>query len=294
MIIGHQKQWQFLTKKNDLGQLGHAYLLVGPDRIGKKFFAKEFIKYANCFSVSSKKQPCQKCANCLMVEKDIFPDFKILNARNKKDFLFGDGGEIKISQIREVQKFLDYKSYYGSLKSVIVDDAQNMNQESQSCFLKTLEEPKGKTVLFLITSKIDMILPTIISRCQIIKFFKTKDLPVDEQKEKRDREIFNDLIKVINSGLSEKFKYVKSIDFSKQNPIEILEIIQRFLRHILLIKSGILENKEDNLFDQKIILKDYPISKIKETINLTEEISNRLIFTNSNPKLALEILLMEI
>jgi DNA polymerase-3 subunit delta' len=295
MIIGHQKQWQFLTKKNELGQLGHAYLFVGSDRIGKKFFAKEFIKYVNCLESSLKKQSCQKCVNCLMIEKNIFPDFKILASKNKKDFLFGDGGEIKISQIREVQKFLNYKSYYGRLKSVIVDDAQNMNQEAQSCFLKTLEEPKGKTVLFLITSKPDMILPTIISRCQTVKFFKSKDLPADEQKEKRDKEIFENLMRVINSGFSERFKYVKNIDFAKQNPSEIIEIIQRYLRHLLLIKSGIIENKnKDNLFEEKIIYKDYSASKIKEIINLTEEINNKLLFTNSNPKLGLEILLMEL
>jgi len=144
MLVGHKKQWEFLKKKLDVDQLSHAYLFTGEEGIGKKLFAKEFAELAGCK----------------------FPDLMTVKEQNRKDEKFGDGGEIKISQIREVQNFLSYKSYNGLYKTVIIDDAEKMNQEAQSCFLKTLEEPKGKTLLFLITSKPDMILPTIFSRCQ--------------------------------------------------------------------------------------------------------------------------------
>jgi DNA polymerase-3 subunit delta' len=264
MIVGHEKQWEFLKNKFEQNQLSHAYLFTGSDGIGKKFFAKEFIKMINC---KSEGAPCQKCFSCLAIEKESFPDITLVRPTDK-DQIFGDGGEIKIARIREVQNFLSYKSYYGSFKSVIIDNAESMNQEAQSCFLKTLEEPKGQTILFLISSKPDMLLPTIFSRCQTIKFFKPKNLPKNLEKLKKEQEVLNELLPIINANYADKFKYVKSIDWEKQQATEIVEALQKYLRQ--------------------------DIFKNRRALKLTEEISNKLLFTNANPKLALEILLMEI
>ena len=167
MLIGHKKQWNFLKNKFENNQLSHAYLFTGADRIGKKAFATELVKLVSC---NNQEKPCQKCFSCLSIEKGNFPDFKIISKKEDKS-------EIEISQIREIQNFLSYKSYYGSFKVVLIDGAELLNQEAQSCLLKTLEEPKGQTILFLISSKPDMLLPTIFSRCQTMKFFKPKELP---------------------------------------------------------------------------------------------------------------------
>ncbi len=245
MIIGHRKQWEFLKNKFELNQLSHAYLFTGSREIGKKTFALEFAEFIGCK----------------------FPDLKIVTKKEDKT-------EIDISQIREVQNFLAYKSYNGGIKMVIVDEAEKMNQEAQSCFLKTLEEPKGKTLLILISSKPDMLLPTIISRCQQIKFFKPKDLPENPERLRKEQEILKDLLPVINSNLADKFKYVKGIDFEKQNAVEIVEVMQKYFRNKLL--------------------NDFSDKKANKFLELSEEINNKLIFTNANPKLALEILLMEI
>jgi len=245
MLIGHQKQWEFLKKKFEQNQLSHSYLFTGADGIGKKFFAKEFANFVGCK----------------------FPDLMSVEAP-KKDQIFGDGGEIKIAKIREVQNFLSYKSYHGGFKIVIVDEAHLMNQEAQSCFLKTLEEPKGQTLLFLVSSRPDMLLPTIFSRCQAIKFFKPKNLPDNKEKTEREQLILKDLLPVIGATFAEKFKYVKAIDFEKQDAGEIVRVLQKYLRQDLL--------------------------KNRRSLELTEEINNKLTFTNANPKLALEILLMEI
>lgn len=238
-MIGHEKQWEFLKKKFEVGQLSHAYLFAGADGIGKKLFAKEFSEFIGCK----------------------FPDLKVIEKKEDKK-------EIEILQIREVQSFLSYKSYNGGYKIVIIDEAEKMNFEAQNCFLKTLEEPKGQTILFLISSKPDMLLPTIFSRCQIIKFFKPKNLPENKEKSEKEQKILSELIPALNADFVEKFKYVKSIDFEKQNAREIVYVLQKYLRQDLL--------------------------KNKKILKLTEEINNKLIFTNANPKLALEILLMEI
>ncbi len=248
MIIGHQKQWEFLKNKFEQNQLSHAYLFTGADGIGKKLFAKEFAEFIGCK----------------------FPDLMVVDP--------DEGKEIPVAKIREVQNFLSYKSYNGGFKIVIVDEADKMNIEAQSCFLKTLEEPKGQTILFLISSKPDMLLPTIFSRCQTMKFFRPKNLPQNQEKLEKDQKIFKELSEVLGSNFSDKFKYVKSIDFEKQNANEIVEVLQKHLRRQLL----------------EAVSAGSPVSKIKKAINLSEEINNKLLFTNANPKLALEILLINI
>ena len=258
MLIGHKKQWELLKKKFELNQLSHAYLFTGAREIGKKTFATEFAEFIGCK----------------------FPDLMVVVPE--------EGKEISIKKIRDIQSFLAYKAYNGGFKIVVVDEAEKMNQEAQSCFLKTLEEPKGQTLIILISSKPDMILPTITSRCQTFKFFRPKELPLDSERAKREAEILNSLMPIINSNLSDKFKYAKSFDFEKQEFGEVLEVLQRYLRHLLLVEAGVEKMKSNTP-----VLKDCSMPKIKKIINLIEDISNKLLFTNASPKLALEILLME-
>jgi DNA polymerase-3 subunit delta' len=292
ILIGHKKQWEFLRKKFESDQLSHAYLFSGTDGIGKEKFAIELIKLLNC---KGSDKPCGKCANCQTIEKNNFPDLLIVRSVNSTSSIKNkkDSQEIDVGQIREAQNFLSYKSYYGSFKSVIVEDAERMNVEAQSCFLKTLEEPKGKTLIILISSTPDMLLPTITSRCQAIKFTRPKDLPENSEKVNKNQEILKDLMAVINLDLSDKFKYVKSLDFEEQDVREIIEVMQRYLRSLLLAETGIDSLKEPAYAKGSGVAKKYSVQKIKDILNLIEDISNRLLFTNASPKLALEILLME-
>jgi len=244
MLIGHKKQWEFLKKKFELNQLSHAYLFTGVKEIGKRTFAVEFAGLLGCK----------------------FPDLMLVGPE--------EGKEISIKKIREVQNFLAYKSYNGGFKIVVVDDAEKMNQEAQSCFLKTLEEPKGKTLLILVSSKPDMLMSTITSRCQTIKFFKPKNLPANSERLEKEKEILKSLLPLFGSTLADKFKYVKAIDFEKQNLGDIIEVMQKYFRERLL----------DDVSDKKA----------KKFLEFSEEINKNLLFTNANQKLALEILLMEL
>lgn len=355
MLIGHQKQWNFLKKKFQLNQLSHVYLFTGPDEIGKKKFAFEFTKLINCIDphhqnkfgegASEKNKPTfacelrtgkEECQNCKLIEKEKHPDVLMVKPKEDKSVpKSGDGrtgtparlsglGEIEIAQIRGVQQFLSLKPYYGSLKTVIVDEAEKMNQEAQSCFLKTLEEPKGRTLLILISSKPEMLLPTILSRCQTVKFFLVslaeiknylieKEIPakkaemlinisdgkpgrvikflLEPDKITKEKKVLNEILEVCNSDLAAKFRYVKNlqeVDFS-----EIIDIFKRYFRELLLFKIGINGFGEFDYFpppSEK--LKSYSLTKLKEAIRLAEIIGFRLSTTNVNPKLALEILLL--
>lgn len=270
-MIEHKKQWQFLKKSFETGQLSHAYLFSGPSNLGKKSFAENFIKFIGCK----------------------FPDIKIVSEENKKDEKFGDGGEIKISQIRDVQNFLSYKSYNGSFKAVIINEAEKMNLEAQSCFLKTLEEPKGNTVIILVSSRSEMLLPTIFSRCQQVKFFGNSVL--SQEQAKQENKILEEILKVLRGDLFVKFKYVKSLDLEKQSIKTILEVIQKYFRHLLLLKTGIDKIESQKQFEETPeFFQKYSVIKLKHNLKLMENINEKIVFSNVNQKLALEILLIEL
>lgn len=234
----HEKQWNFLRNKYEANQLGHAYLFSGFDGLGKKDFAKKFTEFIGCK----------------------FPDLMVIEPK----------GEIKILQIREVQNFLSYKSYNGGYKAVIINAAHLMNAEAQNCFLKTLEEPKGETLLMLISSKPELLLPTIYSRCQILKFFGKPAENLDNKK------ILEDILKVAGKDLAEKFKYAKNLDFEEQNFSDILKVLQMHYREILFSEN----------FEEK--------NRARKILEIIDKISYKAVFTNINEKLALEVLLMQI
>jgi hypothetical protein len=128
-----------------------------------------------------------------------------------------------------------------------------------------------------------------------LKFFKPKELPVNSGKIMEEQKILKDFLSIINSDLSDKFKYVKSFDFEQQNFGDILEVMQKYFRQLLFMETGVGKIKsEDAFFADTPIFKKYTVQKIKDIINLIEDINNKFIFTNASPKLALEILLMEV
>ena len=275
--MNYQKQWEFLKNKFEAEQLAHAYLFSGQDIAGINLFAKEFIKSINSLDILNAKQQAS------LIDNENFPDLMVVKSiyskssvDNEKDMM-----EIDISQIREVNNFLSYKSYYGGYKTVVVHDAHRMNVEAQSSFLKTLEEPKGKTLIILISSKPEALLNTITSRCQEVTFFLS-------QKEKlleTEQVEFGELLTIINSDLATKFQYAKKVNLEGDNFNNILYFLQKYFRKFLLIEIGALKGEKTH---------NYSLEKLKNIIRLIENINYQTIKSNLNNKLALEVLLLEI
>jgi len=156
MILGHQKQWQFLKKSLKHGRVSHAYLFYGQQQLGKKKLALKFAKLLNC-EADFDDRPCNDCKACEEIERRQHPDLSIIEP---------DKGEIKIDQVRDLTDRLSKKPYQGPYKIAIIDEAHLLNHEAESALLKTVEEPKGKTVLILITSQKDSLVSTLISRME--------------------------------------------------------------------------------------------------------------------------------
>jgi DNA polymerase III subunit delta' len=158
-IIGHDYPKSLLSRLIQTGLPSHAYLFEGPDGVGKRLLALEFAKGLNC--ERSGRDACNECPACRRVNSGNHPDVVQVTA---------SGTFIKIDQIREILAAIYLKPFMGRKKVYVIDEADRMNQEAANCFLKTLEEPPADSLLILITSRPFAFLPTIVSRCQRLRF----------------------------------------------------------------------------------------------------------------------------
>jgi DNA polymerase-3 subunit delta' len=146
------------------GRLAHAYLFTGPPGVGKRLFATELAKALLCENPPAARfDSCGRCAACVQVDADTHPDF----------FLAGlppDKHEWPIDLMREMLHAFALKSARGNGKVAVLDDADEFNEESANAFLKMLEEPPPRSVILLIGTSPDRQLPTILSRCQVVRF----------------------------------------------------------------------------------------------------------------------------
>jgi len=304
-LIGHRHIWKFLVKSSRAGKISHAYLFSGPNKVGKKTLALEFIKFLNCQETDINKRPCQKCYCCREIAKKTFPDLIFIEPQKK---------EIRISQIRELGWKLSLEPYSSVFKSAIIDDAHLMNKEAQSALLKTLEEPQGRAVIILVTSLPELLLPTIVSRTERIRFSFVSREEIQRYLEKRglssklrerilsfsfgrpgevidylncpeklkiiDQKI-KDLEKLINSSLGERFRYAKEEAKELTRLMETLDIWLRYFRGKL--RSSLEASP-----------KRASLAKYKKLINLIQDIELLLLRTEVNKILALETLLLEL
>ncbi len=166
-ILGQDLPKQILSKALENGNVAHAYLFYGPQGIGKRLIALQFAKALNC-TESGPQSACNDCTSCHKISRGLHPDIFIVEP--VKSTPTARESLIKIDPIRELQRKLSYLPYEGRYKVAIIDGAESMNLQAANTFLKTLEEPPGKTIIILIASNPNQMLPTINSRCQAIKF----------------------------------------------------------------------------------------------------------------------------
>jgi len=158
--IGHAKQLEQLEKEIESGNLSHAYLFSGPRNTGKFRIARTLATILQCSN-----NFCGTCKDCRLIQKKSHPDV----------ILMPDNGEsIKIDHVRELirKTSLTVQSKY---RIIIIENIERMPTEAQNSFLKTLEEPSGKTIFLLTTTQINKVLPTIQSRVRQYSFPNIED-----------------------------------------------------------------------------------------------------------------------
>ena len=158
-ILKQEPAVNLLTQALRKKRLSHAYLFTGPKGVGKETTAWAFLFHLFC--EKDKENPCGECRACKKIEKEIHPDIYIL---------FPEKREITIGQIREVIDFLKYRPLEAEYKVILVKEAEKMNPEAGNALLKSLEEPPFYAIFILLTENFSKLLPTIVSRSQIVRF----------------------------------------------------------------------------------------------------------------------------
>ena len=165
-----------LRKCFEHGSSGQAYLIVAPPRGAGIELAERVLQKLFCVS-ADKGDPCGECRGCRSVAGRSHPDIMWIEPQTKSR-------SIPIEEIRGVSRRISQTAYSGDIKAVVISSAERMTREAANAFLKTLEEPAGRTFIMLISDAPQSLLSTIVSRCRRIAVSGTFSVLKDEWKEK--------------------------------------------------------------------------------------------------------------
>jgi DNA polymerase-3 subunit delta' len=160
-IDGHEHLKPLIARAALRGTLPPSLIFAGPSGVGKRKAALALAQLVNCLSPVS-EDACGECASCRRIARGVHADVLLIEP--------GETGAIKIEQVRDAIERSAYRPFEGRRRVVIIDDADEMMPGAQDALLKTLEEPPSGTTFVLVTSAPDMLLPTIRSRCQRLRF----------------------------------------------------------------------------------------------------------------------------
>ncbi len=183
-------------------KLAHAYLFYGEPGVGKWALGLELTKAVNCEKGDS--DPCDSCSSCIKISKFIHPDVKIIfpvpSANTSEEaqrfkaekienpytiVKFSRVANIPVDHIRQMQKSLNLKPYEGKRRAVIIPDVEKLSYSAANSLLKTLEEPPPNSLLILTTCNLNALLPTVISRCQLLRFNRIPDEEIERELKRR-------------------------------------------------------------------------------------------------------------
>jgi DNA polymerase-3 subunit delta' len=172
-IQGHDDNVERFRRILASGRLASTFLFVGPPGVGKRTFALKLAQALLCeVATDVELNPCGDCPSCQQVAAQSHPDLELIAKPADKSFIpvevfIGD----RDHRMRDgLCHNISLKPYLGGRKIAIIDDADYLNQEGANCLLKTLEEPPPKSVIILLGSSEQTQLPTIRSRCQVVRF----------------------------------------------------------------------------------------------------------------------------
>ena len=286
----------------------NGYIFYGAEGLGKKQTALQFIK--EIFKQYSTSENVEE-----RITNNNHPDFLIIepdslsatqsSGRADHEKTIKSGSEIiKISQIRNIKTFLGQKSINSEKKIVLIIDAHLLNEAASNCLLKTLEEPSNG-IFILLTSQFNLLLDTIISRCQIVRFrsFSSEQIKsilkeyLDTPKLKINTKLkFEDLINSANGSPNQLLKNIEILkDFSDEiiskldspikNSLEILEISKSISEKLEIFQQICLVNLIQTIWWRKT-----------KNPSLVKKLENLKYFIKKNiqPKLAWEITFLKI
>lgn len=267
MFLGNSQIKEYFVKLVENDDLSHAYLFYGPEGVGKKLLALEI-------------------SEGISGSADANPDLRVIDK--------GDN-EIHIADIRELKNFIHLTSF-GKYKIAVINNAHNLGRDASNALLKILEEPPGRSILFLISHLAKALLPTVASRCQHIRFKPLKKEEIFNHLAgcKIKKEVAETCSKLSNGSLGLAMELANNFDGFQKNINLLSKLIKVDFRERFDAAKKILADSEDlkeivgNWFTYSASLADKKLAK--ELLHLNSILSK----PQFNHRLALENFLINL
>lgn len=325
-VYGHKSQIEALVQSVLRNRTAHAYLFTGPEGTGKKLAALQFAKIINCEAGNDPYCDC-KCTSCTKADKNVHPDIHVFEYTEEKT--------IKVDHIREdIEKVVYLSPYESRYKVFILDGAERMNFSAQNAFLKTLEEPPSNSVIILVTSLADLIIPTVRSRCRIVSFNRLsgeeiekylseygsytpqelklaskisggsigKALGIDKDFLESRKDYIEKLVKADSEKPSTIFEFAEQVSkLAKGNDIaklkQFFDVMSVWICDSVSVKIGM---KEDSVINSDMyglletFSRNRDIKELMQKFSAIEDSWNSIVVYNANKQLTIENLLIQL
>lgn len=317
-VMGHERPIQLLQRAMAQDKVVHSYLFSGNEGIGKSLVALQFAKALNCLEGDHQVDGCDRCSSCKKIDHHLHPDVSLIEP---------EGQTLKVERVREILSALAYRPYEGRRRVIILSAADRMAPHMSNTLLKTLEEPPLHTVIILLANTPRWILPTILSRCQSIRFNPLPWVLVSDWL-KRERGLGEDearLLASLSEGspgkaleikeeisgipreellrgwigsksltLEEKEVWVESLPQQRENLHLILEMAKTLLRDLIVLKTTAEGSKliHSDLSEQmESIAQSWDLSPLLKRMDALHRAS-QAVRMNANTRLALEAMML--
>ena len=326
-VIGQGRAVSLLQQSLKAGKLAHAYLMVGPQHVGKMTLAINLAQALNC---EAEEKPCLKCDSCKKIKAGTHADVQIIGLIQNEDD--AEAKLIHTEQIKDVLHQANLPPFEGKHKVFIIDGAELLSTDAANRLLKTLEEPVEKVTFILLTTNDRLLLPTVVSRCQRLelpplsidagtKALEEKGIERERARllaglshgcpgwaiaatedgqvlQQRNEEI-DRIIGIIKADNIDRFDYAGRLAARfNQNRGAIYETLDRWLdywRDLLLVKLGgedMIVNA-DRRNELTGMAGGYDLTQIKDYIQSIRRTAEQLK-QNANTRLALEVMMLDI
>lgn len=326
-LIGHEWAVDMLRRHVARGETRHAYLFAGAPGLGRRTLALRLAQALNCEKPVAPGEPCFSCRTCKQIGEMKHPDLNIVEPVDS-DSIPSPSGEIRIQQIRELQKTFYLKPYQSQYRVALFLRFHDANENAANALLKTLEEAPAHAILLLTADTPEQLLPTIVSRCEILRL---RPLPIDsiiadlaERGVEDDRsrllahisggrpgfarrladdasllekreERLNDLQTILPASRVEKFSYADKLSKDKDVMRQTILVWLSYWRDVLLRVAGAgtpLVNMDRNM-EIEFLAGRLDLSSARKVVHDHESTLEKMD-RNVNARLLAEVLLMDL
>ena len=325
-MLGHEWAVDMLHQQVAHGEARHAYLFCGPPGLGRRTLALRLAQALNCTKTIAPGIPCGVCRDCKQIEEMRHPDMNVIQAVDE-DGVSKENGTLKVDQVRAVQHSLSLRPYQAKYRVALFLRFQEANDNAANALLKTLEEAPAHAILLLTADTPEQLLPTIISRCEVLRLRALPisaiesdllDRGVDEERarllahisggrpgyarrlvddmtllEKREERL-NDLQTLLPAPRVEKFSYAEKLAKDKEVMRQTIVIWLSYWRDVMLRVAGAespLINVDRNM-EIEFLAGRLDLSTARKVVSDLESALEKMD-KNVNSRLLAEVLLLD-